>query len=102
MARRGMQYQADVRDEAGPAVAAVSVPRWWRGPDPDPAVVGRLYVQEGRTQTEIAALLSISRARVAAVLRDAGIPRRTSHKDCPVEAGTTAAAVAREFTGCPR
>jgi len=39
MARRGVQYQADVRDEAGPAVPR-SVPRWWRGPDPDPAVVG--------------------------------------------------------------
>jgi len=87
MARRGVQYQADVRDQAGPAVPR-SVPRWWRGPDPDPAVVCRLYVQDGRTETEIAVLLSISRARVAAVLRDAGIPRRTSRKDCPVEADT--------------
>jgi transposase-like protein len=105
MARRGVQYQADVRDQAGPAVPR-SVPRWWRGPDPDPAVVSRLYVQDGRTETEIAVLLSISRARVAAVLRDAGIPRRTSRKDCPVDADTlreivqaggTVAAVAREY-----
>ena len=36
--------------------------------NPDPAVVGRLYMQDGRTETEIAVLLSISRARVAAVL----------------------------------
>ena len=64
MARRGVQYQADVRDEAGLA-APRSVPRWWRGPDPDPAVVGRLYVQDGHTETEIAVLLSISRARRA-------------------------------------
>ena len=105
MARRGVRYQADIRDEAGPA-APRSVPRWWRGPDPDPAVVGRLYMQEGRTETEIAVLLSISRARVAAVLRDAGIGRRTSRKDCPVDAdtlreivqaGSTVAAVAREY-----
>src|SRR5664279_2556082 len=52
MARRGVQYQAEVRDEAGPAVPR-SVPRWWRGPDPDPAVITRLYVQDGRTETEI-------------------------------------------------
>ena len=109
MARRGVQYQADVRDEVGPAVPR-SVPRWWRGPDPDPAVVARLYLQEGRTETEIAVLLSISRARVTAVLRDAGIPRRTSRKDCPVgadtlreivQAGGTAAAIAREYGVSP-
>jgi len=62
-------------------------------------------VQENRTETEIAVMLSVSRARVTAVLRDAGIPRRDSRKDCPVDpgilrvlvrAGATATAVARE------
>ena len=109
MARRGVQNHADVRDEAGHATP-LSVPRWWRGPDPDPAVVGRLYVQDKRTETEIAVLLSISRARVAAILRDAGIGRRTSRKDCPVDADTlrgmvetggTVARVAREYGVSP-
>ena len=45
-----------------------------------------MYVQDGRTETEIAALLSISRARVAAVLREAGIPRRTSRTLTPTAA----------------
>ena len=108
MARRGVQYQPNGRSEDRP-VAPRSVPRWWRGPDPDPVVVGRLYVQEGRTETEIAVLLSISRDRVAAVLRNAGIPRRNTRKDCPVDpdtlralvkAGGTVAAVARNH-GCP-
>src|SRR6476646_10471056 len=104
MAQEPVQYQADGRVEDRPAAARI-VPRWWRGPDPDPIEVGRLYVQEKRTETEIAALLSISRARVSTVLRDAGIPRRDSRKDCPVDpdtiralvrAGATATAVARE------
>jgi hypothetical protein len=89
----------------GRPTAERSMPRWWRGPDPDPVEVGRLYVQENRTETEIAALLSVSRARVTAVLRDAGIPRRDSRKDCPVDpdilraldrTGATATAEARE------
>ena len=105
MAGGEVRFQPGGRDEDRPVMPR-SVPRWWRGPDPDPAVVARLYVQEGRTETEIAAVLSISRARVAAVLRDAGIPRRTSRKDCPVDADTlramvaaggTAAGVAREY-----
>jgi len=77
MARRGMRYEPNGWDEDRP-VAPRSVPRWWRGTDPDPAVVDRLCVQEGRTETEIAVLLSISRPRVATVLRNAGIPRRNS------------------------
>ena len=89
----------------GRAAAERSVPRWWRGPDPDPVEVGRLYVQENRTETEIAVMMSVSRARVTAVLRDARIPRRDSRKSCPVDPGTlrgrvragaTATAVARE------
>jgi len=106
MARRGVQDHADVRDEVRHATP-LSVPRWWRGPDPDPAVVGRLYVQDKRTETEIAVLLSISRARVAAILRDAGIGRRTSRKDCPVDADTLRgwsrpATRWPGSTGCPR
>jgi hypothetical protein len=82
-----------------------SVPRWWRGPDPDPVEVGRLYVQETAPKPKSRPMLSVSRARVTAVLRDAGIPRRDSRKDCPVDpgilrvlvrAGATATAVARE------
>ena len=75
MAQEPVHYQADGGGEGRPA-AERSVPRWWRGPDPDPVEVGRLYVQENRTETEIAVLLSVSRARVTAILRDAGIRRR--------------------------
>ena len=90
----------------GRADPARSVPPWWRGPDPDPTEVARLYVQDGRTESEIAVLLSISRARVAAVLRAAGIARRSQGKDCPVDPGTlrgmvqagaTAATVAKHY-----
>jgi hypothetical protein len=93
----------------GRATAERSVPRWWRGPDPDPVEVGRPYVQESRTETEIAVMMSVSRARVTAVLRDARIPRRDSRKSCPVDPGTlrgrvragaTATSVARS-TACP-
>ena len=104
MAQQPVRFQANDRSE-GRSVAGRSVPRWWRGSDPDPVEVGRLYVQEERTETEIAAILSISRARVSAVLRETGIPRRDPRKDCPVDidtlralvrAGATRAAVARE------
>jgi len=56
----------------------------------DPAVVDRLCVQEGRTETEIAVLLSISRPRVATVLRNAGTPGGTP---CPVDPDTLVAMV---------
>src|SRR4051794_15936082 len=91
--RQGMLYQSARGVGADNPAAAVSVPRWWRGPDPDPTEVARLYVQERRPEFEIAVLLSISRARVAAVLRSAGIPRRTSRKDCPVDSDTLRAMV---------
>ena len=89
MARRGMRYEPNGWDEDRP-VAPRSVPRWWRGTDPDPAVVDRLCVQEGRTETEIAVLLSISRPRVATVLRNAGTPGGTP---CPVDPDTLVAMV---------
>ena len=104
MAQEPVHYQADGGGVGRPA-AVRSVPRWWRGPDPDPVEVGRLYAQENRTETEIAVMLSVSRARVTAVLRDAGIPRRDPRKNCPVDpdtlrglvrAGATATSVARE------
>ncbi len=45
MAQEPVHYQADGGGE-GRAAAVRSVPRSWRGPDPDPVEVGRLYVQE--------------------------------------------------------
>ena len=89
------------RQAYGGAVGAAVV----GGPDPDPVEVGRLYVQETAPKPKSRPMLSVSRARVTAVLRDAGIPRRDSRKDCPVDpgilrvlvrAGATATAVARE------
>jgi len=61
MARRGVQLPGGRPGRGwtrGAAVGAAVV----GGPDPDPAVVGQLYVQDGRTDTKIAVLLSISRA----------------------------------------
>jgi hypothetical protein len=51
MAQEPVHYQADGGGE-GRAAGERSVPRWWRGPDPDPVEVGRLYVQENRTESE--------------------------------------------------
>lgn len=72
--------------------ATVGVPRRkpWRHPDPDPVVLRRLYVQEHRTERDIAQLLGISRAHVADALAAAGIERRRSAKPCPVGARTLA------------
>jgi transposase-like protein len=80
---------------------------WWSDPDPDPAVLRRLYVDDGRTEREIARLLSISQAHLAASLADAGIERRTVRRLCPVDArtlaelysapGATVASLARRF-----
>jgi hypothetical protein len=104
MARQGVRYEP-IGPVADAPAAVGSVPRWWRGPDPDPVEVGRLYVQETAPKPKSRPMLSVSRARVTAVLRDAGIPRRDSRKDCPVDpdilralvrAGATATAVARE------
>ena len=67
------------------AAGGAAVVAW---PDPEPAEVARLYVREQRTEFDISVLLSISSARVAAILRDAGVPRRTARKQCPVDPGT--------------
>jgi transposase-like protein len=79
---------------------------WWSDPDPDPEVLRRLYVHDGRTEREIARLLSISQAHLAASLADAGIERRTVRRLCPVDAqtlaelfslGATVASLSRRF-----
>jgi hypothetical protein len=51
---------------------------------PDAAVLRRLYLQDRRTINEIAILLSVSRAEVAAGLKAAGVQWRSSRKPCPV------------------
>jgi len=81
MEQEPVHYQADGGGEGRPA-AERSVPRW-RGPDPDPVEVARMYVQENRTETEIAVLLSVSRARVTAILRDARIPTAGLPQELP-------------------
>jgi transcriptional regulator with XRE-family HTH domain len=83
------------------------VSRWRRGADPDMGLLRRLYVDERRTEREIAQLLSVSRSRVAEAMERAGIQRRTSQLTCPVSAvglrkalaspGATVASVARDF-----
>jgi hypothetical protein len=84
---------------------------WWSDPDPDPAVLHRLYVDDGRTEREIARLLGISQQHVAASLAEAGIERRTLRRPCPVDAETladlhsapdaTVASLSRRFDAAP-
>jgi transposase-like protein len=83
------------------------VTRRRRGADPDLKTLQRLYVDERRTEREIAQLLGVSRSRVAEAMDEAGIERRTPNRACPVSAaglqkafvapGATIASVARRF-----
>jgi len=67
----------------------------------------RLYVDDRRTEREIAQLLGVSRSRVAEAMDKAGIERRTPNRACPVSAaglrkafavpGATIASLARRF-----
>ncbi len=80
---------------------------WSRGADLDEETLRRLYVDEGRTEREIAQLLRVSRPRVAEAMTRAGIARRSSQRACPLSAaglgralatpGTTVASLARRF-----
>ncbi len=54
---------------------ALPAQRWWRGQDPDPELVRRMFVDERRMEVEIAAAVKISRARLAAVLTELGVDR---------------------------
>jgi len=87
---------------------ALSAQRWWRGQDPDPEVVRWMFIDEGRTEVEIAAAMKISRARLAAALTELGVDRgRRVRGVCPVgdadlrvllEQGATVASLARRFS----
>jgi len=87
---------------------ALPAQRWWRGQDPDPELVRRMLVDEGRTEVEIAAAMKISRARLAAVLTELGVDRgRRVRRVCPVgdadlrvllKQGATVASLARRFS----
>jgi len=86
---------------------ALPAQRWWRGQDPDPELVRRMF-GEGRTELEIAAAMKISRARLAAALTELGVDRgRRVRRVCPVgdadlrvlrEQGATVAGLARRFS----
>jgi transposase len=83
------------------------VPHRYRSPEPDPRALRRLYVSEGRTEREIAQVLSISREQVAEAMARAGIERRTTRRICPVDPvqltelyrapGATVSQLARRF-----
>ncbi|MGH9185030.1 MAG: hypothetical protein ACRD0U_04305 [Acidimicrobiales bacterium] len=80
---------------------------WTKQAPPDRAVVRRLYVDEARTERDIAGLLGVSRHRVAEALAAAGVERRTPARPCPVsterlrvlhlDEGMTTAELAVEF-----
>jgi transposase-like protein len=83
------------------------VTRWRRGADPDVETLRRLYVDERRTEREIAQLLGVSRGRVAEAMDEVRIERRSSNRACAVSAaglekafgapGATVASLARRF-----
>ncbi len=87
---------------------ALPAQRWWRGQDPDPELVRRMFVDEGRTEVEIAAAMKISGAWLAAVLTELGVDRgRRVRRVCPVgeadlrvllKQGATVASLARRFS----
>ncbi len=87
---------------------ALPAQRWWRGHDPDPELVRRMLVDEGRTEVEIAAALGVSRARLAATLTELGVDRGgrvrrvgpVGDADLRVllELGATVASLARRFS----
>jgi len=86
---------------------ALPAQRWWRGQDPDPELVRRMLVDEGRTEVEIAAAMKISWARLAAALTELGVDRGSRvRRVCLVgdaelrvllEQGATVASLARRF-----
>jgi len=94
-------------ESAAEEQAVRPVQRWWRGEDPDPAVVRRLYVDEGRLERQLASDLGISRRRLAAVLSELGLQRGERSKlACPMsdaglrvllEQGETVGSLARRF-----
>jgi len=67
---------------------------------PDAAVLRQLYLEDRRTINEIAILLSISRAQVAAGLKAAGVQWRSSRKPCPLNQNRLRAMV-RDGTANP-
>ena len=83
------------------------VTRWRRGVEPDAEALRRLYVDERRTERDIAHVLGISRSRVAEAMEHAGIERRSSNRARPVSAaglqkafaapGATIGSMARRF-----
>ncbi len=101
--RDGLSYVGAGEGEVG----GRPVPPWWRGPDPDPELVRRLVVQEGRSEREVAVLLGVSRARLGAVLTGLGIMRGDrARQACPVDAdelrrlverGESASGLARRY-----
>lgn len=58
---------------------------WRKQPDPDRAAVAALYA-EGRSERDIARVIGVSRQRVAEALTAAGVERRQSGRQCPVDA----------------
>jgi len=67
---------------------------------PDPAVVRRMYLDNHYTVNEIASSLSISRSKVTAALKTAGVEWRTTRRTCPVDSNSLRVMV-NEGTGSP-
>lgn len=84
--RNGADGDDGVASSGGGSDNLRSAPRFRRQSAPDVEELGRLYVDEARTETEIARLLNVSRERVAETLQAAGIARRDGRLPCPVSA----------------
>jgi hypothetical protein len=78
--------ETEHHDDEGRSGQTRPVTRWSRKADPDVKTSERLYVDERRTEREIAQLLGVSRSRMAKAMEEAGIERRSSNRACPVSA----------------
>jgi transposase len=86
---------------------ALPTPPRRRGVTIDMKTLRLLYIDEGRTEAQIAQHLDVSRTRVAEAMERAGIARRTTQRTCPLSAedlrtafgapGATKASLARRF-----
>lgn len=107
MARTPLRYNSALVPAEVETTGPQPVPQWWRGPDPDPELVRRLYVTEGCSERDLAVILGVSRTRLAAVLTGLGLERGARARQvCPldagevrrlVEQGETAGGLARRF-----
>lgn len=107
MARTPLRYTNPPGPPERGSDGPLAVPQWWRGPDPDPEVIRRLFVDDGCGERDIAVVLGVSRERLVAALAGLGLERgvrarRVCQLDADelrrlVEQGETVGGLARRY-----